>query len=110
MIASVVAAALYATTWVDNRIVISQGNSETTIIETLEASLANARTAIVTDVGTRISASEQSLRTEIKQVDDRLFGHISGHATGVTVAGPWMAVPLDGEGRRVEVSSLTNLR
>ena len=79
MVGTTAGAVLYATSWVDNRIVTEQKNAQEAIVKTLQANLADTRTAIVTDVGVRIGTAETNLRAEIKAVDDRVHSHVANH-------------------------------
>ena len=88
MVATVAGAVMYATSWVDNRIITGQKNAQEVIVKTLQASLAETRTAIVTDVGTRIGTAETNLRAEIKTVDDRVHTHVANHPSWYTTLTP----------------------
>lgn len=105
MVGTTAGAVLYATTWVDSRIVAGQKAAQDAIVKTLAADLANVQAAIVTDVGERIGEAEQNLRAEIKNVDGRLYAHVSGHPTPPTQGADQLLGFLLGElgldGRRV---------
>ena len=79
MLGTVVSAVLYATTWVDNRIITHQTAAQEAVVQTLQASLAEMRGAIVSELGARIGTAETNLRAEIQTVEDRVHTHVANH-------------------------------